>query len=322
MSQGRPADGPESPEKGGEMSAEAGASSDGPVAESPSAFAEALARPPEGDAASAFLRRAQLAEDRLAEVLTAYRTLKRENDGHRERVARNIERRFEGRRERLLLRFIEVLDNLDRALEAAETSFASPALVEGLILVRTQLLHLLSDEGLERIPALGLPYDPQYSEAVETVAVGDPDRHHMVVKELLRGYRLSGRVARASRVVVAEFVQGAVTPGSDSAGTASLPGLGVDLRASTHRWQPPEPEPVTPPQGVIAPVSAAGRSEDELTLDEIIAHAEALDHRSRPALENEAADPDVLDADEIPDDVGDELLGYVGDADSGEDDRG
>lgn len=309
------------------MSAEAGASSHDQVAESPSALAEALAPLPEGDAASAFLRRAQLAEDRLAEVLAAYRTLKRENDGHRERVARNLERRFEGRRERLLLRFIEVLDNLDRALEAAETSVASSALVEGLILVRTQLLHLLSDEGLERIPALGLPYDPQHSEAVETLAVDDPDRHHLVVKELLRGYRLSGRVARASRVVVAEYVQGAPAPAAGAAGTAPLAALGVDLRASTQRREPPTPEPFTPPRGVpAAPRSKTGRSDDELTLDEIIERAESLenDHpRAPPRDEPDDVDAHVLDADEIPDDIGDDLLGYIGDDDDrGEDDRG
>jgi molecular chaperone GrpE len=299
------------------MGAEAGASSVEPVTEP---LSEALERAPEGDAATAFLRRAQLAEDRLAEVLSAYRTLKRENDGHRERVARNLERRFEGRRERLLLRFIEVLDNLDRALEAAETSFASSALVEGLILVRTQLLHLLSDEGLERIPVLGLPYEPQFSEAVETVAVGDPERHHIVVKELLRGYRLSGRVARASRVVVAEYVQGAVAPAGEDGAPAHLSSLGVDLRAANHRWHAPTPEPFTPPEGVAVPAAMTGRSQDELTLDEIIARAEAVEHDRRHGPSD--GDAHVLDADKVRDDDGEDLLGYIVDDEPTEDDRG
>ena len=61
-------------------------------------------------------QRARLAEDRLAEVMAAYRTLKNENEDFRERQSRNMERRFEQRREKLLLKFIDVVDNLDRAL--------------------------------------------------------------------------------------------------------------------------------------------------------------------------------------------------------------
>lgn len=324
MSQEKPADGPENPEKGGEMGAQVGASPCGSSRTTATALDQALERLPEGDAAAAFLRRAQLAEDRLAEVLAAYRTLKRENEGHRERVARNLERRYEGRRERLVMRFIEVLDNLDRALEAAETAFASEALVHGMILVRTQLLHLLSEEGLERIPVLGLPYDPQFSEAVETLAVDQPDQHHLVVKELLRGYRLNGRVARASRVVVAEYVEGGAAASASGPASSAQPHpvLGVDLRASTYRWQPPTPEPFTPPAGVATAV-ASERDEDELTLDEIIARAESLDHEpgeSGGAEKNEAA---KLEADDLPSDVGDNLLGYGGDDEAAdEDERG
>jgi molecular chaperone GrpE len=164
-----------------------------------------LERPPEPGAAEEFLRRARLAEDRLAEVLKAYRQVRSENDGFRDRITRNIERRFDHRRERLLLKFIDILDNLDRALEAAEQSYAGNPLIEGLILVRTSLLQTLQEEGLERIPVLGMPYDPNFSEAVATQPVDDPEHHHVVMKDMLRGYRLNGKVARASRVVVGEY---------------------------------------------------------------------------------------------------------------------
>jgi molecular chaperone GrpE len=150
-------------------------------------------------------QRARLAEDRLAEVMAAYRTLKNENEDFRERQSRNMERRFEQRREKLLLKFIDVLDNLDRALEAAQTSFAGQPLLEGMILVRTQLLQTLQDEGLDRIPVLGMPFDPAVSESVSTVPVKEEEQHHVVMKELLRGYRLNGRVARPSRVVIGVF---------------------------------------------------------------------------------------------------------------------
>ncbi len=247
------------------------------------------------EAASAYRQRAQLAEDRLAEVLDAYRTLKRDNEGHRERVTRNIERRYEQRRENLLLRFIDILDNLDRALEAAEASFVSNALVEGLILVRTQLLQTLQDEGLERIPVLSLPYDPHVSEAVQTAPVGEPEQHHTVVKELLRGYRLKGRVARASRVVVGE-----------------------------HRVQPEAPAAPVPAAAPAAVAPGPAPGNEALSLEEIIARAEAQE--IAPSGETSAAaaapTPEIaaLDNDDLADELPDDLSEYVGDGRAAEGD--
>jgi molecular chaperone GrpE len=172
-----------------------------------------LALEPSADTGVAehFERRARLAEDRLTEVLAAYRQVKTENEGFRERVTRDVERQFERHHEKLLLKFIDILDNFDRALEAAEQTYAGNPLVEGLILVRTQLLQTLQQEGLERIPVLGLPFDPAVSEAVGTCPVSDPEHEHVVVKELLRGYRLHNRVARPSRILV-----GAYTPDAEA----------------------------------------------------------------------------------------------------------
>jgi molecular chaperone GrpE len=163
---------------------------------------------PQAGAVEHLERRTRLAEDRLTEVLAAYRQVKTENEGFRERVTRDLELQFERRHETLLLKFIDILDNLDRALEAAEQTYAGNPLIEGLILVRTQLLQTLQQEGLERIPVLGLPFDPSLSEAVGTRGVSDPDQDHVVVREMLRGYRLHGRVARASRVVVGHYREG------------------------------------------------------------------------------------------------------------------
>jgi molecular chaperone GrpE len=203
-------------------------------------LAASLEPPPETGAAGQLERRALLAEARVGEVLTAYRKLKVENEGFRERVTRDVRRQFERHNEKLLLKFIEILDNLDRALEAAEQSYAGNPFIEGLILVRTQLLQILQREGLERIPVLGLPYDPTFSEAVGTQAVSDPDHEHIVVRELLRGYRLHGRVARASRVMIGVYSQGAARStalgeliGADEVLAAGGDRAGIDPAAET-----------------------------------------------------------------------------------------
>ena len=141
-----PAEGPESPEQD-------------PLA--------ALIRPAERNslvdpgAADAFQKRANLAEDRLTEVLNAYRKLKTENEGFRDRITRNLEHRFDQRRERLLLKFIEILDNLDRALEATEQTYTGTPMIEGIILVRTQLLSVLQEEGPRADPRAGHALRPE-----------------------------------------------------------------------------------------------------------------------------------------------------------------
>lgn len=210
-------------------------------------------------------QRARLAEDRLSEVLEAYRKLKGENDTFRDRTTRNVERRFEQRHERLLLKFIDIMDNLDRALEAAQVNFASPPLVEGLILVRTQLLQTLKDEGLERIPVLGLPFDPHVSEAVATEPVSEAEHHNVVVKELQRGWRLKDRIARPARVVLGEYKDGAaVTP---APGEEEL----IEEEA------PPRPA-----------------REGEPSLEDIIAHAEAEDGTAVPSSSASGPSPESL----------------------------
>jgi len=195
-------------------------------------------------AGNPFEQRARLAEDRLAEVMAAYRTLKSENEDFRERQSRNMERRFEQRREKLLLKFIDVLDNLDRALEAAQTSYAGQPLLEGMILVRTQLLQTLQDEGLDRIPVLGLPFDPAVAESVSTAPVKEAEQHHVVVKELLRGYRLNGRVARPSHVVIGHFEAApsaeAAAPPAEAPPNAPEPAAAEPAEASTTPPNPPK----------------------------------------------------------------------------------
>jgi molecular chaperone GrpE len=221
---------------------------------------------PEAEAALAYHQRARLAEDRLAEVLAAYRTLKKETESFRDRMSRNMERRFQQRHARLLLKFMDILDNLDRALEAAQSSWAGQPLLEGMILVRTLLLQTLKDEGLERIPVLGMPFDPHVSEAVGTQPVSEPDQDHVVVKELMRGYRLHGKIARASRVVI-----GAYRPGQEEDEAAERPAPGeVAIGSSEDAVDPPEEpeEPAAPDEA--APEAVSLEPVPEAALEQLV----------------------------------------------------
>jgi molecular chaperone GrpE len=287
---------PEAPEHGSDPAAEEPAAGAQPAAEGAVAT-PALEPPPDLGAAEAYHQRARLAEDRLQEVLVAYRKLKLDNEAHRERTARNIERRFDQRRERLLLKFIDILDNLDRALEAAETTYAGEPLIEGLILVRTQLLQTLQEEGLERLPAIGMPFDPSFAEAVETRPVDDPENHHVVVKELMRGYRLNGRVARPARVVLGEYSgplpAAKATPEEERAPASQPAPVEAPVPAAGAKpAAPTEAAPGAPPSTSDDDAAEAAARDAELTLEEIVARAEAQEALFPDAFEESGGSKD------------------------------
>ena len=100
----------------------------------------------------------------------------------------------------LALDLIAVLDNFDRALEAAKASGAA-SIVEGLDMVQKQLLSALGKHGIEPISALGQPFDPNQHEALMRQPSADYPEG-TVVAELGRGYRLKDRVLRPTKVAV------------------------------------------------------------------------------------------------------------------------
>jgi molecular chaperone GrpE len=96
---------------------------------------------------------------------------------------------------------LPVIDNFQRALDAARNSEQAADLVEGLELVIRQLGETLSRHGTTPISAVGQPFDPNLHEAVQQIP--DPDHPPMtVLRELERGYVLHDRVVRPTKVIV------------------------------------------------------------------------------------------------------------------------
>jgi molecular chaperone GrpE len=152
------------------------------------------------------LRRQVAAKDaQLAQVMTAYRGLKKETERLRKRIETHQKRRFEQSKNDFIGHFVEVLDNLDRAIDSIESNFDSDSVLEGIILVRSRLVQLLREEGLEKIFVGGQTFDPTHSEAAGIEPVGDPSQDNVVLKELQRGYMLKGALLRPARVIVGRY---------------------------------------------------------------------------------------------------------------------
>lgn len=98
----------------------------------------------------------------------------------------------------LLAVILPVLDDFDRALAAIPEEAASQPWVEGLYLFDRKFKDTLLKQGVTRIQALGMEFDPYIMDALGTVA-GEKD---IVVQEVERGYKLQDKVIRPARVIV------------------------------------------------------------------------------------------------------------------------
>ena len=117
----------------------------------------------------------------------------------RKRATREQESLVERAGERIVRELLPVLDDLERALEAA-ADHEEAKLEEGVKLVHRQLEQLLQREGLAPIETDGR-FDPHVHEAL--LAQPSAADEGSVIEVLQKGYRLGDRVLRPARVVVA-----------------------------------------------------------------------------------------------------------------------
>ena len=121
-------------------------------------------------------------------------------ENYRKRTARDQQSLAARAAERLVRELLPVLEDLERALQAAE-EHEEAELEEGVRLVHRQLAEALRKEGLEEISTEG-KFDPHVHEAL----LSQPSEAEAgtVVEVVQKGYRLGDRVLRPARVVVAE----------------------------------------------------------------------------------------------------------------------
>src|SRR5215216_2721483 len=149
---------------------------------------------------------AETVEDELGEVtrqrdeyLDALQRSQAEFANYRKRVARDQASLVARAAERLVKELLPVLDDLERALVAAD-QHEEAKLEDGVRLVHRSLADALRREGLEEIPTEGA-FDPHVHEAL----LSQPSEavEGTVIEVLQKGYRLGDRVLRPARVVVA-----------------------------------------------------------------------------------------------------------------------
>jgi len=147
-------------------------------------------------------------DEELRTTISRYREASTEFDDMRARLRRDVAKEVERGRRLILADLLEVVDNLDRAIAAA--SAAGGAVLQGIEMVRTQLLAKLAAHGVTRLQSLHQPFDPAVHEAATMIPVTDRAQDGLILGIIHEGYVIGDDVLRPAVVAVARFSEEAI----------------------------------------------------------------------------------------------------------------
>lgn len=146
----------------------------------------------------------QKAKDEAEGYLTKLKYLMADFDNYRKQADRQVLARVEAGKAELLLKFLNIRDDYERALETANKS-STPDVVAGLEGILKNIDSMLQGEGVMQIEAVGTPFDPRVHDAIAFLARDDV-LEDSVTAEIRRGYMYNGKVLRPSMVEVSRKI--------------------------------------------------------------------------------------------------------------------
>jgi molecular chaperone GrpE len=141
-------------------------------------------------------------DEEVRATLTRYREANAEFEQARARMRRDVAKEVERGARAVLADLLDVVDNLDRAIEHARTVATDPALLQGVEMVRAQFLAKLDGHGVRPFDVVGEQFDPSRHEAATAVPVADAAQDGVVVGVIRQGYVIRDEVLRPAVVAV------------------------------------------------------------------------------------------------------------------------
>lgn len=163
------------------------------------------AQPPLDPEVQQLTEQLQAAHKRVNELAHALQAGERDRAEFKERLTRERERMLDVEKGKIAVTLLEVVDQLDLSLQAADES----PLARGVKLIREGILKQAEGLGIERVELAGKHFDPNLAEATDMEITPNQDDDGKVVLVLKAAYQLNGRVIRPGVVKVAKFVQAA-----------------------------------------------------------------------------------------------------------------
>lgn len=162
------------------------------------------------DPAPADTRLPSYVEELKRRVEAAESQSKAEVEAARTRLERHFEAKLVTSRAEMAAGMLDVLDNLDRALDVQGA--AESPLHEGLVATRDLFIRRLVEMGIEPVPGVGSAFDPEDHQAIDEIEVSDPELDGRVAEVLQRGFRTADRLVRPAFVRVGRWNGAAQAP--------------------------------------------------------------------------------------------------------------
>ena len=142
------------------------------------------------------------AQAQAEEYLDGWQRARAELSNVKKRVERERSEMYVNARVAVIARFLEIMDDFERALQNVPQEFAGDGWIEGLTLIHRKFASFLEVEGVSEIEAAGKEFDPAFHEALSEQ---DSEEHQegQIIVVVQKGYMLGGHVVRPARVIVA-----------------------------------------------------------------------------------------------------------------------
>jgi molecular chaperone GrpE (heat shock protein) len=148
-------------------------------------------------------------DELLTDYAARYKTAAKEFEDTRVRLRKEVAKDIDREKRRVLASFLDIVDNLDRAIaasrDAADDSPGVVSLLTGVEMVRQQFLLTLNSYGVERIEAGGTQFDPNRHDAISVVPVTDSEQDGVVINVVKPGYQLADEILRPATVTVGKL---------------------------------------------------------------------------------------------------------------------
>jgi molecular chaperone GrpE len=150
-------------------------------------------------------QKVQKLEEELAEAKDSHLRKAAELENYRKRVQRERSQVYETAKANALEDFLEINDDLQRTLKAAEELEVNDTLMDGVNLVASKFKEVLHKYGVERIDEEGVPFDVDLHDAMMRQKPEDDSIGSDVVLNVIEsGYRMGDRTIRHAKVIVSE----------------------------------------------------------------------------------------------------------------------
>jgi len=150
-------------------------------------------------------KEAEEKDKKLKEYIAAYKEKTAEDDEFRKRLEKDNDVRLDQFKANLFSRLVPILDNLKRAMEAANSNNDFDGLNQGVEMVSKQFSRELKNNGVKIINATNRKFDPKTDEVFLTEETNDATMDNMIIQELEPGYIFKDKLIKAAKVKVAHL---------------------------------------------------------------------------------------------------------------------